>query len=530
MLHLLLALTAGIVAASCFPAPPTLWAAVGAAGLLAAVALRRSSLRRVVLLVSLAALGALRGGAGQGFPEWLLLRAPGISEVTGTIVSYPSLGVDRIRFVVQPDQLPARILVTWTCPGASAGSVHYGDCVRLSGRTELPGTFDGFDYGRYLERRGIFATMRVEASGLTHIGATSGILRAGDRLRQVLLGSLRERLTPEEFALAQSYVFGDRYALSDETQEAFVQTGLMHILAVSGMHLAILLAGAWWGLRLLHVRPAVSYFFLAVVVLAAVWVIGPWVSFVRSALLFFFVAAGSVFADLGLVLRGSVRPMNALAAAAFVLLLADPEVLFDVGFQLSVAATAGLLAFAPHRGWPAFPSFPRPISALARAGTSLLFVSLAAQAGAAPILAFQFKKLQIWTAVTGVVAIPLSGVALWLGMAALLATPLPFLSNVTAQVFGWSLRAFERVVAAAAYVPLSTIPVESAVGIWLAALALLLYFAREALARPIAHIPGNRPAPGAGTAHDVGSVPPCGEGPGDHGQWAPAVDRRKTRF
>ncbi|MCX6100574.1 MAG: ComEC/Rec2 family competence protein [Candidatus Bipolaricaulota bacterium] len=316
--------------------------------------------------------------------------------------------------------------------------------------------------------------MWVEFQDLSILGVRPGVLRAGDQVRQTLLGSLRQRLTPAEFALAQSYVFGDRYALSDETEEAFARTGLMHILAVSGMHLTILLAGVWWALRAFNVRPAVAYLLLAVIVLAAVWIIGPWVSFVRSALLFFFVAAGSVLADLGLILRSSVRPMNALAAAAFV----------DVGFQLSVAATAGLLLFAPRPGWPVFPRLPRPLARASRAGTSLLFVSLAAQAGAAPIIAFQFEKLQIWTAVTGIVAIPLSSVALWFGIVALAVTPLGFLAGIAARTFGWSLQAFESVVVAAARLPWSSVPTDGRVGIWLAGLVSLLYVAREVLARP----------------------------------------------
>jgi competence protein ComEC len=482
MIHLFLALAAGILVQTHTSLPLFAWVLASAVPLATVVVLRPSSARRFLLLACVVALGALRGAAERDFPNWLLLRAPQIDEVTGVVVSYPSLAVDRIRFVVQPDQLPARVLATWMRPGAAAGSVHYGDRVRLTGRTELPGSFDGFDYGQYLERQGIFATMRVDSEGLSIAGARPGALRAGDRFRQTLLGSLRERLTPRQFALAQSYVFGDRYALSDETEEAFAETGLMHILAVSGMHLAVLLAGAWWALKLLHVRPAFAYLFLSVVVLAAVWMIGPWVSFVRSALLFAFVAAGSVLADLGFALRRSVRPMNMLAAAAFVLLLADPQYLFDVGFQLSVAATAGLLALAPKQGWPAFPRLPRRTACCARAASSLLFVSLAAQAGAAPILALQFGKLQIWTAVTGIAAIPVSSVALWLGIAALVATPFGFLGSIAAHAFGWTLDVFESVVAAAARLPWSNIPADNRIGIWLAGLVVLLFVSRELLA------------------------------------------------
>lgn len=494
---ILMALALGIgVAAHIDAAPLVLAGAATALALAASVARPTSPARTAILLAAVVTLGVLRGGSVPTFPEWLLLRAPRITEVTGSVVSYPSLGVDRIRFAIQPDRLPGRILVTWECPGAPAGTVHHGDRIHVVGRTERPGTFNDFDYAEYLARQGIFATMSADVAGLSPLGERASVFRTGDRIRQALLGSLQSRLTLDEFALAQSYVFGDRFALSDETEEAFARTGLMHILAVSGMHLTILLAGAWWVLRALRVRPVAAYPILALAVLVAVWVIGPWISFVRSALLFALFALGAVFADLGLVLRGSVRPMNALAAAALALLVAQPTALFDIGFQLSVAATAGLIAFAPRirsstprvdaapRADEPSPEPPQRKHRLRRAAATLFLVSLAAQAGASPILALQFGKLQVWTAVTGLVAIPVSSLALWLGVIALVASPLGSIADVAAAVFGWSLRAFESIVLAASNLPWTSLPTDPRVGIWIGGLVLLLAAARWVLSAP----------------------------------------------
>ncbi len=518
MVAILSALVGGYLAAARFHPSPVLLSACVLAALFASLFLRRRrAVRSAFLLAAVAALAALRAGSPVQFPDWLLLRTPRITELTGSVVSYASLGNDRIRFAVQPDVLPGRVLVTWECPGAPAGTVHFGDRVRVAGRAERPGVFDGFDYGDYLRHQGVFATMFVEEAGLSVEGSRPSVVRAGDVVRQNLLRSLQTRLRPADFALAQSYVFGDRYALSDETEEAFARTGLVHILAVSGMHLTVLLAGAWWVLRALRVRPAVAYPLLAVAVLATVWIIGPWISFARSALLFAFVAAGSVLADLGLILRDSIRPMNALAAAATALLLIQPESLFDVGFQLSIAATAGLLTFAPR--------FRRPagrrgfVRRLRRAAGNLFLVSLAAQAGAAPILAWQFERLQVWTAVAGLVAIPIASLALWLGVLALALAALGPVADVAAALFGWSLRAFEAVVVAADRLPWTTLPADGRIGLWMAGLALFL-----ALARPIVLRPSQ--LRGAGTlrfhhAHD-------GVAAGDHGQ--SPVDRRKTSF
>ena len=491
MLYLLAAFAFGIGLSRYIPVPlPVLLGAAACALLLAALLRHATWICTAALLLGTLALGVLRSETVPPFPEWLLLRAPRITETSGTIVSYPSLGVDRIRFALQPDGLPGRLLVTWRCPGAPAGAVHYGDRVRVVGRTERPAPFNGFDYPAYLERQDVFATMTVEYNGLSAIGVRGGLFRVGDHIRQSFLGSLKERLTSEEFALAQSYVFGDRFALSDETQNAFARTGLMHILAVSGMHLTVLLAGAWWALRAFHVRPAVAYLVLSIGVLAAVWIIGPWISFVRSALLFAFIAAGSVLADLGFVLRSAVRPMNALAAAALVLLLVDPRTLFDVGFQLSVAATAGLIVFAPQPRPQAAPRPQRALRAgarsrlrmlerLQRATTSLFLVSLSAQAGAAPILALQFEKLQMWTAVSGLVAIPLSSLALWCGLVAIASSRFGLFATLTARFFGWTLQAFESSVVLASRLPGSALPANGRIGLWILGLVFFLAWARE---------------------------------------------------
>jgi hypothetical protein len=182
MVGILFALAAGIVVASAsrFPPSPVLWMGIGVGCLVLAVALRRTTARRALLLGCIAILGLLRGAAESDVPEWLALRASRLFEVTGTIVSYPSLGGDRIRFVVEPDELPKRILATWDCAQAAAGSVHYGDRVRLAGRAERPGTFDGFDYAEYLERQDIFATRAGSCDGAIGCAKRFSVLYSSD--------------------------------------------------------------------------------------------------------------------------------------------------------------------------------------------------------------------------------------------------------------------------------------------------------------------------------------------------------------
>jgi len=455
--------------------------AVGGVSLGAAILLRRSPYIRVSLFLAIFALGALRGSLISPFPSWLLNRASIMKEVTGTVVSYPSIGTDRLTFTIEPDTLPARIRVTFY-PDREGMTVHYGDRLHLIGEVSLPEPFAGFDYPAYLARRGIFATMFVEGNGsVSFIGERGGILRTGDGIRQRLLSRLRETLSPDDAALAQGLLLGDRSALTQDVEEAFRKTGLMHVLAVSGLHLGILLGGIWFILRRFGARPAIAYPAVGTVVLVVLWIVGPRVSLIRAGLLFFFLAGGSVLADLGWITKKSVRPLNALAAAGLVILAANPTQMHDAGFQLTFAATGAILiALLPAFKWREWTNriSERPIAPrwITRNALDLMIVSAAAQAGSAPVVAIQFGTLHPLVIIANLVVIPLVTVTLWFGAIAAILSATPALPLV-AIPFGWLLRILAKAVMSLSLLPGTEFHVPVWMGVWIGALAGFLFLA-----------------------------------------------------
>ena len=457
---------------------------IAAGAFAASVSLRRwKGTFQVGMLLAIVALGALRGSQTTVFPEQLLTRALHLTEITGTVTSYPSIGTTYVSFDVKPDSLPSSIRVTWFRPGRRTGAVVYGDRLRLVGRVRLPEPFDGFDYPAYLARRGVFATMTVDGpQDAEWLGvAGSPILRLGDRLRQRILERLAEVLSPDELSLAQSLLFGDRTALPSEIEDAFSRTGLMHLLAVSGLHLGIVLAGAWVVLRRLGFRPVVAYPLVGVIVVLVLWIVGPRVSLVRASLLFAFLALGSVLADLGLILRRSIHSMNGLAAAAIVILAIHPGALFDAGFQLTIAATAGILvAFSPVFAWGAWvdrvAKCHRAPPRWSRAILGLVAVSVAAQAGAAPVIATHFGSLHPWSIPSNVLAIPLAAATLWSGLATVVASGTPALAAFGA-VFSGLLRSLAWSVRMMARLPLAELRVPSWTGLWMGGLVGFAFLA-----------------------------------------------------
>ena len=478
LVWMMLSFTAGIVVGqwAAGAVPQWAWPACSAAALVLSVLFRRlPHARRAVLLAAIVCLGVLRVASVRPFPDWLTLRTQSLTEVEGTVVSYPSLGTSYVTFTLLPDVLPGRLRVTWFRDAPSFGVVHYGDRVCLVGSAELPEAFDGFDYPDYLARQGIFATMAVDEEALGRAGtAGPSVWRWGDRVRQAILTRLDRWLAPDESAMARSLLFGDRTALPEGIEAAFSRTGLMHLLAVSGLHLGIFLGGAWWALRRLGLRPRWAYPAVGLLVLVALWVVGPRVSLVRASLLFGFLALGSVLADLGLILRRSIRPMNGLAAAAIAILAMRPGSLYDAGYQLTFAATASILvAFSPPLDWhrrtaestERLRRSRRPI----RWTLTLAAVATAAQAGAAPVIAWHFESIHPLALAANLLVVPLAGLALWCGFGGILLSGTSLLPYAIVP-FSCALKGLKTVVVALSKIPLSQIAVPDWMGVWIGVL------------------------------------------------------------
>jgi len=452
------------------------------AGCLAVSALvvRPRQWRRSVLLVAVCAAGVFLSRPPQAFPTWLILRAGAIEEVTGTVISYPSIGEDHVAFDFAPDTLPGDLRVTWFAIREASIHVRYGDRLTLTGAVRLPEAFDGFDYPAYLARQGIFASMIVEGdAGRAHedVGGAA-LFRLGDRLRQGLLLRIREGFGAAAAGLAQGILLGDRAALSDEVEDAFRTTGLMHVLAVSGLHLGIVLAGAWFILRRLGVRPRTAYPVVGAIVLLILWIVGPRVSLVRASLLFGFLALGSVLADLGWILRRTIDPLNGLAAAALVLLAIDPGQLLDSGFQLSFAATGGILiAVSPGFRSQWEPAIDRVAASMGRMRRVVrpilgsLVISTAAQAAVAPVVAWHFGTFHPLLILFNLVVVPLVTVALAVGVPGVLLLGLG-VPGFVAIPFGISLHALSRTVSTLARFPFAELPMSRGLGVWMAGMVV----------------------------------------------------------
>ncbi len=328
--------------------------------------------------------------------------------------------------------LPDRVLVTLR-PSATlvrerdAPYFRYGDVLRLEGRLETPPRFGyredpddvlsnedrpetpprfaGFDYREYLARQGIAAVMPFPRAALVDEEQGSWALGRVYALRHRLADSLQRSLPQPHAALAQAVLLGLRGNLPDDVREDFLETGTGHLLAISGLHVGVLL-----GLTLAASRAVLGGGrWHLLVPLVALWLYALLSGMAPP------VVRASIMGTLFLAARFSGRPgagMPALSVAAGVMAGLDPALLRDVSFHLSFTAIVGLLLFAPpiqaylNSLLESRLSERGPVLRWSKGLAAALAVGWAVTLATLPLLAFTFHRISLLGIPTTLLALP----------------------------------------------------------------------------------------------------------------------------
>jgi competence protein ComEC len=396
--------------------------ALVAGGLLALGGLwwRRRELRLPLLLVAALLFGAARMALAQPVTTAASVWAYNGRRVvvTGVVAQQPDRREDRQSAVIAAEALELE-----GGARAVAGSVllrlprvpelRYGQRVRLEGRLEQPQSEGEFDYRAYLARHGVYSLMTKPK--LTILPSTGGswwqrlTLGLNDRARATGLHLISE----PHASLLVGILLGVQSTIPDDVLETFSATGTSHILVISGWNISVIIAGIAGLLAQLGIsRRRAAAISLPTIALYVLFV-GATPSVVRAAVM------GSLAVVATLVDRES-EAWTSLLLACTAMTILDPNVLWDIGFQLSALATAGLFAFA------------RPIeTALAarppfrwrwlRWSVEPLTATLAASALSLPILLYHFGRLSLIAPLANVLMLPAVPYAMLCGSIAMLA-------------------------------------------------------------------------------------------------------------
>lgn len=318
----------------------------------------------------------------------------------------------------------------------AASKLLFGDRLMLEAKFSPPERAlnpDGFDYAAYLKRQGVGAVCYIPSDSwrLTDRDMTFSIQRQADICRNYLLNIYREfHIEGDEFAVLAALTLGYTDALQPDLRASYSATGAMHILSVSGMHVGVVYVVMAFLLSFLN-RNQRQKVIKTIVISLFLWgyafLSGLSPAVVRATLMFSFVAIATCF-------ERKSQIYNTIFMSAFFMLLYNPNFLFDVGFQLSYSAVLSIIFFQPIIGKLYIAN-----NKYSKAVWDLFSVSLAAQLGTMPFTLYYFQQFPNYFLLTNFVAIPLSTIVIYLAMALLMTSFVPYLSMAVAFLLKWSL-------------------------------------------------------------------------------------------
>jgi len=262
-----------------------------------------------------------------------------------------------------------------------------------------------FDYSAYCLRSGITHQVYGGNDAFTILKGSggTGIGHLVDAIRRWVLGVLRKNIKdPKDCGLAEALLIGYKTDLDTELVQAYSNTGVVHVIAISGLHLGLIYSLLMSITK--RFRNGVSAWLRLLLILAGLWTFsllaGAQPSVLRSAVMFSFLAIGGVIDR-----RGSV--FNMLALSAFFILCYNPYWIADAGFQLSYAAVLSILLFYKAvYNWCYFPN------KLVDGIWQLCAVTLAAQLLTLPVSIYLFHQVPTLFLLTNLLAVPLSSLIL----------------------------------------------------------------------------------------------------------------------
>jgi competence protein ComEC len=215
-------------------------------------------------------------------------------------------------------------------------------------------------------------------------------------------------------SIAAALLIGSRAEIDPDLNRAYSRAGIVHVLAVSGMHVSLVFGSVLWILRrLLKQKSAV------LIGICALWcyalLAGMSASVVRSAFMFTLLSGSKLFVN-------SSLSSNSLAGAALIMIGIDPNYLFDPGAQLSFAAVWGIQARYKLTNFLLFNNL------ILKFVSESLWICLIAQFATLPLTLSYFGTFPVYFMLANLVAVPLSTALIYMGFAALLLAPLGILS------------------------------------------------------------------------------------------------------
>jgi len=432
LLYLTLAWLGGIIAGSILAVSPDVAILAGFLPLILGLFGRKRRwvrLLAVCALVFLAGLIRYRMSLPQTTPATISYYVDQGRMTLGAVVTeepdvrdrYTNLRLQVYQVRVGERWRPVTGLIQATVPRFPAYA--YGDNLELTGLLELPPTFEEFSYRDYLARQGVYALMRLPRVVLLRQGEGNPFLALLYGFKARLQGIIAQALPEPHAALLMGILLGIKSALPADLSAALATVGLTHIVVVSGYNLSVI-AGVLGSLTEKRLGPRLALLASLAGVFAFTLMTGASAAVVRAA----------IMVSLTLLARYLGRQTEALTSlglAAALMAGLNPQIPWDIGFQLSFLATLGLVSVSPL-----LEKWLQGLPALVR---SPLAVTLAAQIMTTPVIVGNFQRLSLIAPLSNLLVLPVVPILMALG-AVLLGVGLFWPAGAT--LIGWGIWVF----------------------------------------------------------------------------------------
>lgn len=287
-----------------------------------------------------------------------------------------------------------------------------------------------FDYSNYLKKQHIYHQLYVDDFELFLVSNTKrSLFGYASSLREYIQSKLKQyNFSNDEYAVINALILGQRQDISKEMYDNYAQAGAIHILAVSGLHVGIILFLLNYLLKPIEFLRHGRYYKIGIIVLL-LWcfaiVAGLSASVTRAVTMFTVIA-------IAMNLKRSTNIYNTLAISILILLLFKPSFLFDVGFQMSYLAVIAIVVIQPH-----LYKLYQPKYKLDNLFWNIFTVTLAAQFGVVPISLYYFHQFPGLFFLSNLVIIPFLGVILGFGIIVIGLSSFNLLPKFLADIYSW---------------------------------------------------------------------------------------------
>jgi competence protein ComEC len=286
-----------------------------------------------------------------------------------------------------------------------------------------------FNYRKFMQKQKVEKQLQLRKTELQILPHTEKrLLTHISNFREQLIQNLSEaKFSKDELAIIQALLLGQRQDISKEIYDEYAAAGAIHILAVSGLHVGIILLILNWlftPLNYLKNGLVLKTIILILLMWGFAMLAGLSPSVVRAVTMFSFIA-------IGMQMRRKTSVLNSLFISLFILLLVNPYFIFQVGFQLSYLAVFAIVTIQPKlfKLW-------QPKFKIVKYFWSLFTVSIAAQIGVLPLSLFYFHQFPGLFFLSNLVVLPVLGLILGLGILVILLALLNLLPAILAEIYG----------------------------------------------------------------------------------------------